>query len=56
MGGEFYIKGKITDDDFAAFQVFLSDLALMEMPMVEDDTEANLQKPYQLIFCCPSQE
>ena len=48
--GEFYIKGKIKDDDFAAFQVFLSDLALTETPMVDDDAEADLQKPYQLIF------
>ena len=51
VSGEFYIKGKIKDDDFAAFQVFLSDLVLTETPVVEEeDAEANLQKPYQLIF------
>ena len=51
VSGEFYIKGQIKDDDFAAFQVFLSDLVLTETPVVEEeDAEANLQKPYQLIF------
>ena len=47
---KFYIKGKIKDDDFAAFQVFLSDSELTEVPKAEDDVEANLQKTYRLIY------
>ena len=50
VSGGFYVKGRVKDDDFAAFQVFLSDLALTETPVLEDDKEANLKKPYQLVY------
>ena len=50
VSGELYIKGEIRDDDFEAFQVFISDAEQTDVPTLEDDAEANLQKPYQLIF------
>jgi len=50
IAGQQLIKGEIKDDDFEAFQVFLSDLALTEVPIFEEDAPDNLQKIYQLIY------
>ena len=48
MGGEFYIKGRVVDDDFAAFQLFISDIKLATIPILQDGSNPEL--PYQLIF------
>ena len=48
VSGEFYIKGRIEDDDFAAFQLFISDTKHTKTPILED--QPNPQSPYQLIF------
>ena len=48
VSGEFYIKGRIEDDDLAAFQLFISDTKLTKIPILLDDS--NLDLPYQLIF------
>jgi len=33
MGGEFYIKGRVVDDDFAAFQLFISDITRLTIKL-----------------------
>ena len=48
VSGEFYIKGRIEDDDFATFQLFISDTELTTTPILQDDPSPKL--PYQLIF------
>ena len=48
ISGQFYIKGRIEDDDFAAFQLFISDTDLTSIPTLLDDL--TLQLPYSLIF------
>jgi hypothetical protein len=50
VSGELYIKGEIRDDDFEAFQVFLSDVEQTSVPILDDNDDTNRQKPYQLIF------
>ena len=49
VAGEQLIKGEIKDNDFKAFQVFLSDTELTDVP-IWSDSETNLQGLYQLIF------
>ena len=49
ISGEFYIKGRIKDDDFSAFQVFISDSTTLQEPIFEDDTEKVIS-PHQLIY------
>ncbi|MAE20746.1 hypothetical protein CMK12_17765 [Candidatus Poribacteria bacterium] len=49
VSGELYIKGRIKDDDFGAFQVFLSDDIQTDAPIFEDyDNE--VEGLYQLIY------
>ena len=48
ISGKFVIKGRVEDDDFSAFQLFISDTDSTAIPILPDDP--NLKLPYRLIF------
>ena len=50
ISGEFYVKGRIRDDDFAAFQVSLSAPTLRKVPLFQDGVKDDKVEGYQLIY------
>ena len=49
---EFYIKGRIEDDDFATFQLFISDTELTTTPILQDDPSPKLPYRSSATFQC----
>ena len=52
VSGEFYIKGRIEDDDFATFQLFISDTELTTTPILQDDPSPKLPYRSSATFQC----